>query len=273
MTTGRYASIVASAPPPNFANRTMWTRLNSNKKYEAPLGSKAAGAAFKDSWTLSDIDVAWHGEIADREPKVYAAIDNAGIVHSKSMKSYLIMMAVRLLELRRVLKPTGALYLHCDAKAYAYLRTLLDAVFGWNRFRNLAPSEGEASFQPGSNSRTESCREAGASFSATGLAVLAPQNRAGAPGLLREPIIQRADHRARVAPQPAAATALRRALSTWQMAHGGSLTSGNRLDSEVGTGCQSAAALSGHRESGSGLGSSGGTIGSARASGYSTGRV
>ena len=40
--------------------------FNSNKDYAAPVGSKAAGAAFKDSWTLSDIDVAWHGEIAER---------------------------------------------------------------------------------------------------------------------------------------------------------------------------------------------------------------
>ena len=52
--------------------------FNSNKNYEAPIGSNAAGAAFKDTWTLSDVDLAWHGEIADRGPKVYAAIDNAG---------------------------------------------------------------------------------------------------------------------------------------------------------------------------------------------------
>ena len=110
--------------------------FNSNKNYEAPIGSKAAGAAFKDTWTLSDVDLAWHGEIADREPKVYAAIDNAGIVHGKGMKSYLIMMAVRLLELRRVLKPTGSLYLHCDPTANAYLRMLLDATIGRSGFRN-----------------------------------------------------------------------------------------------------------------------------------------
>ncbi len=52
------------------------------------------------------------------------------------MKSYLIMMAVRLLEIRRVLKPTGALFLHCDPTADAYLRTLCDAVFGPRNFRN-----------------------------------------------------------------------------------------------------------------------------------------
>ena len=136
----------------NWRNRTMWTGdnlpvlrglnsdsvdlvyadppFNSNRNYAAPIGSEAAGAAFKDTWTLNDVDEAWHGEIADREPEVYAAIDAAGIVHGASMKSYLIMMAVRLLEIRRVLKPTGALYLHCDDTADSYLRVLCDAVFG-----------------------------------------------------------------------------------------------------------------------------------------------
>ena len=101
----------------NAVNRTMWTGdnlpvlrglnsesvdliyldppFNSNRDYAAPIGSKAAGAAFRDTWALSDVDEAWHGEIAEREPSVYAAIDAAGIVHGKGMKSYLIMMAVR----------------------------------------------------------------------------------------------------------------------------------------------------------------------------------
>ena len=110
--------------------------FNSNKTYEAPVGSKAAGAAFKDSWTLSDVDEAWHGEIADREPALYAIIDAAGQSHGKGMKSYLIMMAVRLLEMRRVLKDTGSIYLHCDPTASHYLKLLMDAVFGQGQFRN-----------------------------------------------------------------------------------------------------------------------------------------
>ena len=48
--------------------------FNSNRNYSAPIGSEAAGAAFKDSWTLSDVDDAWHGEIAEREPALYQAI-------------------------------------------------------------------------------------------------------------------------------------------------------------------------------------------------------
>ena len=104
---------------PNWKNRTMWTGdnldimrgmnsesvdliyldppFNSNEDYSAPVGSEAAGAAFKDTWTLSDVDEAWHGEIADKEPALYAIIDAAGLSHGKSMKSYLIMMAVWLL--------------------------------------------------------------------------------------------------------------------------------------------------------------------------------
>ncbi len=110
--------------------------FNSNRNYAAPIGSEAAGAAFKDTWTLSDVDNAWHGEIADREPALYQAIHAAELTHGKGMKSYLIMMAVRLLEMKRVLKKTGSIYLHCDPTASHYLKTLMDAVFGRKNFRN-----------------------------------------------------------------------------------------------------------------------------------------
>ena len=143
---------------PNWKNRTMWTGdnldimrgmnsasvdliyldppFNSNKTYSAPIGSDAAGASFKDTWTLDDVDLAWHGEIAEQNPAVYAAIDASGVTHGKGMKSYLIMMAVRLLEMHRLLKPTGSIYLHCDSTASHYLKMLLDAVFGRAAFRN-----------------------------------------------------------------------------------------------------------------------------------------
>lgn len=145
-------------PETNFVNRTVWTGdnldilrginsesvdliyldppFNSNRDYSAPIGSEAAGAAFKDTWTLDDVDEAWHGEIADRDPGLYAVIDAAGLAQGAGMKSYLIMMAVRLLEMRRVLRSTGSIYLHCDPTANAYLRTVMDAVFGAKRFRN-----------------------------------------------------------------------------------------------------------------------------------------
>ncbi len=110
--------------------------FNSNRNYAAPIGSEAAGTAFKDTWTLSDVDNAWHGEIADREPALYQAIHTAELTHSKGMKSYLIMMAVRLLEMKRVLKKTGSIYLHCDPTASHYLKMLMDSVFGKSNFKN-----------------------------------------------------------------------------------------------------------------------------------------
>jgi DNA modification methylase len=110
--------------------------FNSNRNYSAPIGSEAAGAAFKDTWTLSDIDNAWHGEIAEREPALYQAIHASELTHGKSMKSYLIMMAVRLLEMKRVLKDTGSIYLHCDTTASHYLKVVMDSVLGKNNFRN-----------------------------------------------------------------------------------------------------------------------------------------
>ncbi len=110
--------------------------FNSNKNYSAPVGSKAAGAAFKDTWTLSDLDVAWMGLIADQEPAIYKLLETARLTHGKGMQSYLCMMAVRLLEMRRLLKETGSIYLHCDPYASHYLKLLMDAVFGRANFRN-----------------------------------------------------------------------------------------------------------------------------------------
>ena len=142
----------------NFADRTIWTGdnleilrglnsasvdliyldppFNSNRNYAAPVGSAAAGAAFKDTWTLSDLDVAWMGLIADEQPAMYQVLDTAaGLSHGKGMQSYLCMMAVRLLEMRRVLKDTGSIYLHCDPTASHYLKLLMDSIYG-QAFRN-----------------------------------------------------------------------------------------------------------------------------------------
>lgn len=143
---------------PNYVDKTIWTGdnldilrgmnsetvdliyldplFNSNRNYEAPVGSKAAGAAFKDTWTLSDLDVAWMGLIADEQPAIAYMLDAAGKTHGKAMQSYLTMMAVRLLEMRRVLKSTGSIYLHCDPFASLYLKQLMDAVYGARNFRS-----------------------------------------------------------------------------------------------------------------------------------------
>ncbi len=110
--------------------------FNSNHNYAAPVGSDAAGAEFKDTWTLQDVDLEWHGEIDEREPALYSVIKTAGLAHGKSMQSYLTYMSVRLIEMKRILKSSGSIYLHCDPSASHYLKLALDAVFGDARHRN-----------------------------------------------------------------------------------------------------------------------------------------
>ncbi len=110
--------------------------FNSNRNYAAPIGSKAAGAEFKDVWTLDDTDDAWWGELADAHPVLYRVIDGAGAAGGKGNKAYCIYMAVRLLELHRVLRSAGSIYLHCDPTMSHSLKLVLDAIFGAKNFRN-----------------------------------------------------------------------------------------------------------------------------------------
>ena len=109
--------------------------FNSNGNYAAPIGSQAAGAAFKDTWPLNDIDIAEHGELAEQVPPLYTVIQAARAAHGKGMQSYLIMMSTRLLEMERILKDTGSIYLHCDPTASHYLKLVMDGIFGKGNFR------------------------------------------------------------------------------------------------------------------------------------------
>jgi len=110
--------------------------FNSNKHYSAPIGSEAAGAEFKDAWTFEDTDAAWWGELADKHESLYRVIDAAGAIGGKGDKSYLIYMAMRILELHRILKSTGSIYFHCDPTMSHPLKMALDAIFGKKNFRN-----------------------------------------------------------------------------------------------------------------------------------------
>ena len=139
---------------PNWINRTIWTGdnlpimrgmnsesidliyldppFNSKTNYAAPIGSQAAGAEFKDTWSLQDVDVAWLDLIEAKHPQLNRVIQAA---MTNSDKSYLIYMAVRLLEMKRLLKPTGSIYLHCDPTMSHYLKLVMDAVFGRSNFQ------------------------------------------------------------------------------------------------------------------------------------------
>ena len=113
--------------------------FNSNRNYRAPVGlpgGKEVLAEFKDTWNYTDIDASWRGMIKEEHPALYNLLNAVESIQGKSMVSYLIFMAPRLMEMKRVLKSTGSIYLHCDPTASHYLKLLMDWIFGKANFRN-----------------------------------------------------------------------------------------------------------------------------------------
>ena len=125
--------------------------FNSKANYAAPIGSKAAGAEFKDTWTLNDVDAAWLDLIEAKHPALNRVIHAA---MTNSDKSYLIYMAARLLEMKRILKDTGSIYLHCDPTMSHYLKLIMDTIFGKQNFRSEITWKRATSTQKGSQHRS-----------------------------------------------------------------------------------------------------------------------
>jgi site-specific DNA-methyltransferase (adenine-specific) len=105
---------------------------------EAGKYSEAQIEAFEDTWHWTDETERTYRELvtesSTRVSELMAALRS--MVGTSEMGAYLVMMAARLVELHRVLKPTGSLYLHCDPTASHYLKILLDAIFGPPNYRN-----------------------------------------------------------------------------------------------------------------------------------------
>lgn len=102
-------------------------------------GSRAAAQikAFGDMWQWDEASARVYEEVVETGGRVSQVLQSfRGFLGDNDMLAYLAMMAPRLVELRRVLKPTGSLYLHCDPTASHYLKILLDAIFGPTNYRN-----------------------------------------------------------------------------------------------------------------------------------------
>ena len=110
--------------------------FNSKRQYAAPTETPAEGQKFDDIWRWDELDVRWLGEIDRHNPALSAVINAARLTQGDGTAAYLTMMGIRLLELHRVLKDTGSIYLHCDPIASHYLKASMDAVFGKDNFRN-----------------------------------------------------------------------------------------------------------------------------------------
>jgi adenine specific DNA methylase Mod len=117
--------------------------FNSNASYSVLFGhadgkkSAAQIKAFDDTWTWDTAAAAaFHETVIGGGQVAQALVAFQTLLGPSTMLAYLSMMAPRLVELRRALKPTGSLFLHCDPTASHYLKLLLDAIFGPENFRN-----------------------------------------------------------------------------------------------------------------------------------------
>ena len=110
--------------------------FNSKKEWNAPIGSKAAGAAFKDTWKHDDIEGYDMDDMRLNNPSILSVILAAREAGGTPTMNYLLMMAPRLLEMKRVLKSTGSIYLHCDPTESHGLKLLMDVIYGRDAFRN-----------------------------------------------------------------------------------------------------------------------------------------
>ena len=132
---GGTVDLIATDPP-----------FNKGKDFHATPESLAAGAKFQDRWSwVDDVQQEWVDAIKDDEPQVAALIEcvKGG---REDLAAFLCFMGVRLIEMRRVLKDTGTIYLHCDSTASHYLKALMDAVFGYkNLIQEIIWAYGSAS--------------------------------------------------------------------------------------------------------------------------------
>ncbi len=116
------------------------SKANYNVLYKEPSGipSEAQITAFEDSWHWTEeAENTFQEIIGSVSPEVIEMmISLKRFIGLNDMMAYLTMMCIRLVELRKVLKPTGTIYLHCDPTASHYLKIVLDTIFGKKNFRN-----------------------------------------------------------------------------------------------------------------------------------------
>lgn len=116
------------------------SNANYNILFKSPEGvsNDAQIEAFEDTWHWNTVAAHAFDQVARSGNTKGFDLLNAmrAFLGENDMMAYLSMMAIRLIELHRVLKPTGSLYLHCDPTASHYLKLLLDAVFGTANFQN-----------------------------------------------------------------------------------------------------------------------------------------
>ena len=112
--------------------------FNSGKQWENPIGKddKRPLASFKDIWELSDTHADEEYALSLAYPQTIPLINASYEINGGSWKAYLIYMGARIAEMRRILKPSGSIYYHCDPVMSHGVKLLMDAIFGTENFLN-----------------------------------------------------------------------------------------------------------------------------------------
>lgn len=117
-----------------------WGILDEYEAEQAQIvwpDTERAEAKFKDIWKWdTDVHEDWVNRIEADFEGVAWVIEAARTAHGEERAAYLTYMAIRIIEMQRILKPTGSLYLHCDPTASHYLKAVIDAIMGQENFRN-----------------------------------------------------------------------------------------------------------------------------------------
>ena len=112
--------------------------FNKKKTFAAPIGSSAEGAEFSDIFRKEDVKDEWLQTIKEDYEDIHILLRAVNNLEGKQSYNfcYLSYMSIRLIEMHRILKDTGSIYLHCDQTMSHYLKLLLDCIFGEKNFRN-----------------------------------------------------------------------------------------------------------------------------------------
>ena len=117
-----------------------WGIQNEDDAYDLGIefpDQSGTTARFKDIWDFQhQIDQADWDMLDRRHPAIRHLIESIWYTHSEDRAAYIAFMTLRMIEIKRILKASGSVYLHCDNEANAYLRQMMDAVFGQSHFRN-----------------------------------------------------------------------------------------------------------------------------------------
>lgn len=145
-------------PEPNFGNRTIFTGdnllvlrglnsntvdliyldppFNSGRDWNDPLAGDLKGTHFKDRWSRKDIDPLDHDILRAENPVLHDVVLAGAAAGGVPTMSYLLYMAPRLMEMRRVLKPSGSIFYHLDQNESHAVKLMMDVIFGRKNFRN-----------------------------------------------------------------------------------------------------------------------------------------